>query len=642
MILLFKNKILLPLTVLLIFFFISLPVASDNMSTMTYEELEIGDTGYGRTVFSGIEVEEFDFEIIDLMRNYEPGRNFILVKLEGEKIDESNGVASGMSGSPLFIDDKIIGAIAYGWFQGENRYVLATPIEEMLEILESGEEYEFGDMEDLPELKTPIMISGISGRSLDRLKTDLNSYMSADFKVIPGGDDTDKDPDSKYPPQLQPGSSVAVQMARGDINLASIGTLTYLNDSDILAFGHPFTNRGEVNFFLSQARISQIIPGKEPFKLGSPIGRPLGMVRQDRGAGIGGKLDVFPEVVPFGVDINDHIRDKETDIDVQLINDEALLTSLVPTIALQSIDTGLDRIGSGLARTKIEIIGNNLPGFSIERKNIFYSRDDIASRSLVELQELIKIINQNSFKDVNLIDINFTVDVDDTVEVALIEELEIKNEEKIYPGDDLDIKVALRPYRQESFEFEFTLSLPEDIEPGPTSMSVISGDGFGYYNYNNNENDFDRYEENLNTTAAGFTSFEEQLEAFLDRPRNNDLVLEVYPGFPSAPASEEEAETETEIDEPEVEDEGDDNGRPAPDNGESPEEIPVEQIEEDPLREVVETDYVLEGNLYLDFMIEDPNQDSNEEYKEYEELESNRRTKRAESADIESFNPGRN
>jgi len=605
---------------------------------MPYTELEVGDTGYGRTVFRGVEIEEFEFEIIDLMRNYEPGRNFILVRLEGDKIDETNGVASGMSGSPLYIDDKIIGAIAYGWFQGENRYVLATPIEEMLEIIESGEKYEFGDMENLPELRSPIMISGISGRSLDRLENDLNNYMSADFKVIPGGDDTDPDSGNQYYPGLQPGSSVAVQMARGDINLASIGTLTYRDDSNILAFGHPFTNRGEVNFFLSQARISQIIPGKEPFKLGSPVGRPLGMIRQDRGAGIGGELDVYPEVVPFSIDINDHKRGKETNIAVQIINDEDLLTSLVPTIALQSIDTGLDRIGSGLAKTKIEIIGNNLPGLTIERENVFYSRDDIASRSLSELQELIRIINQNSFKEVNIIDINFTVDVEDKVEVALIEKLEIQNEDKIYPGDELDIKVALRPYRQESFEFEFTLSLPEDMEPGPTSMSVMSGDGFSYYNSGNN--DFDNYQVELNTSAVGFASFEEQLEEFLDRPKNNDLVLEVYPGFPAAPAPEKEAEDEPELEEPETED--GDNGRPGPDEGEAPKEVPVEQIQEDPLREVIETDYVLEGNLYLDFMIENPDQDSDEEYQDYEELESNKSSNRSESADVESFNPGRN
>ncbi len=632
----FKKRVLLPLTVLLIFFLISLPVVS---ATMPFNDLAPGERGYGRTVFRGTEIEEFEFEIVDLMRNYEPGRNFILVKLEGEKIEETNGVASGMSGSPLYIDDKIIGAIAYGWFQGENRYVLATPIEEMLAILESGEEYEFGDMEDLPELKSPIMISGLSGRGLDRLETDLDNYMSADFKVIPGGDETD--PDDDYYPDLQPGSSVAIQMARGDINIASIGTLTYRNQSEILAFGHPFTNRGEVNFFLSQARISQIIPGEQPFKLGSPIRRPLGMIRQDRGAGIGGELDIFPEVVPFSIDINDLDRGRESNIAVQIINDEELLTSLVPTIALQSIDTGLDRIGSGLAKTRIEIMGNNLPGLSIERENIFYSRDDIASRSLEELQELIRLINQNSFVDVNLIDINFSVDVEDSIEVALIEKLEIQNEDEIYPGDDLDIKIALRPYRQDSFDFEFTVSLPDDMEPGPTSMSAISGDGFGYYDFSGN--DFDFYDESLSATAAGFNSFEEQLEAFLDRPRNNDLVLEIYPGFPAAPGfeqEEEEAEPEPDMEDPETEDEN--NDRPGPDNGETPEEVPVDEIEEEPLREVIETDYVLEGNLYLDFMVEDPDQESDEEYRGYEDYESYRNTNRATSADTESFNPGRN
>ncbi|MGM0420565.1 MAG: SpoIVB peptidase S55 domain-containing protein [Bacillota bacterium] len=598
-----RKTILLPLTVLLLFFLISLPLAAE---TLSFNDLAPGQQGTGRTVFRGTQIEEFDFEIVDLLRNYEPNRNFILVELQGENIERSGGVASGMSGSPLFIEEKLIGAISYGWFQGDNRYVLATPIEEMLAILETDEDYEIGGMEELPELSTPLIINGLSGRRFDRVKADLQDYIASDFQVVPGGDDTY--PEDEYYPELEPGSSVAVQLARGDINIASIGTLTYRKDGQVLAFGHPFTNRGGVNFFLSQSHVSTIITGDEPFKLGSPVRMPVGIIHQDRGAGVGGKLDVFPDVVPVQLNILDKDRDKETQMEVQIINDEDLLNSLVPNISLQAIDSGLDRLGSGWASTKIEIMGNNLPGFSIERENVYYSRNDIASKSLEELQELIQLINYNPFQEVRLLDINVSIEVEDKARVALIEEVEILNEDKIYPGDELDLRVVLRPYREETFELDVTLDLPDDIEPGPTSISAITGADFSYYYSGISELE----EDTLSTTAGSYTNLEEMLTDYLDTPQNNDLVLEVYPGYPAAPEypGEEDGETLPNKNEENIEE--DEKERPPVEDKVG--EPAVEAVpEEDPLREVITTDYVLEGNLYLDFMIEDPNYDGEEQ-----------------------------
>jgi len=591
-----------------------LEAAETSPETMPLEEVQQGDSGYGRTVVTGTKIEEFDFEVIDILYNYEPGRDFILARLSGELIEETEGVASGMSGSPLYLDDKIIGAISYGWVDGDSRYVLATPIEPMLDLLEDPSA-ELEPVDDLPELSVPLAVSGLSGRGLEHLEADLDNYFSSDFKVVPGGDDAGKQLE-EYP-ELEPGSSVAALLTRGDISIASIGTLTYVDDDKTVSFGHPFTNRGNVSFFFGHSQVSQVIPGDMPFKLGNPIGVPQGVITQDRGAGISGELNVFPEVVPMEIAVHDEDRQEETNLNVQIIRDEELLLELPPTLALQGIDSGLDRIGAGVAETRLTIMGNNIPGTIVTRDNLYYSQQDIAARSLDDLLAILEIVNLNSFVDAELFDISYEIKVREEDKVALIDELEIQNEEEIYPGDELDLKVSLRPYRQESFEFEMYLELPEDIEPGPNTLSARSGQTYGQFGQTHYYDDY-APEEELTASAAGYQSLEEMIDDFLARPQNNEMVLEVYPGFPAAPPIEEEEEVE-EVEETEEEEEPEppeEEEERAPAEEED-EELPAEPVEEEKIRETISTDYVLEGDLYLDFMIEDP--DAEEVEEEYEE-----------------------
>ena len=585
---------------------------------MPLDEVQPGDSGYGRTVVRGTEIEEFEFEVIDILFNFEPGRDFILAKLGGELIEETGGVASGMSGSPLYLDDRIIGAISYGWLDSDSRYILATPIEPMLKLLEDPTA-ELEPVEDLPELSLPLSVSGLSGRRLDYLEENLKDYFSGDFKVVPGGDEPGLSVESY--PELEPGSSVAALLARGDITIASIGTLTYLEDGRTVSFGHPFTNRGNVNFFFGQSRISQVIPGDLSFKLGTPLAVPQGIISQDRGAGISGELDVFPHVVPLEINVYDEDRDESMSLNIQIIRDEELLLDLPPILVLQAIDSGLDRIGPGVASTSLSIMGNNIPGTALSRENMFYSQQDIAARSLDDLLAALEIVNLNTFVDAELFDISFDIEVREEDKVALIDELEIQNEGEIYPGDELDLKISLRPYRQESFEFEMLLELPEDIDPGPNTLSARSGQTYGQFWQTQYYDEYDPDDE-LAVSAAGYQNLDEMIDDFLERPRNNEMVLEVFPGFPAAPSIEEvEEDEDEEVGEPEEE---------SPENGEeertpAEEEVPEEDLppEEEKLREIIATDYVLEGDLYLDFMIEDPDREEEMDEPSAEDDEEN-------------------
>ncbi len=575
--------------------------------TMALDDVQPGMSGSGRTVFSGVDIDEFDFEVIDVLRDFEPGLDLILIYLSGERIEESGGVASGMSGSPIYVDDQIIGAISYGWAASDNRYALATPIEPMLDLLDDGEEVEDAGVEELPGISTPLVASGLSGRRLEKLEDEMEDYFHSDFEVIPSGEEPRLEPD-EYP-ELEPGSAISVQLARGDVSIASIGTLTYREGNNIVAMGHPFTHRGDVNFLLGQAHISSIIPGDMPFKLGSPLPQPVGMVSQDRGAGLGGGLDFFPRVVPLRVAVEDEDREVSTSKDVQIVKDEELLQSLPTLISLQVLDASLDRIGSGTAETELSIMANELEGVVLTRDNMFYSQSDIAARSLRDLQDLMDIINFNPFMDADLFDIELEVTVRDEDRVALIQEAEIDEDgEEIHPGEEIDLNVMLRPYRQEPLEKQISLEIPEDISPGPASLSIFGGATGQHY-----AEPAEEFEDTLSASFEGYTDLEPMLEDFVNSPRNNDLVMEIYPGYPGVQHWEpEEEEPEEEEEEPEEE-------RPEPEEPDEPEE-PEEEVEEMPpeepeerIREIEETDYVLEGSLYIDFTVTERNSRTDEE-----------------------------
>jgi len=545
---------------------------------MNIDEIKPGMKGIAKTVFKGEMVEEFPVEIINIIKDKGLQRHLILIRAGGEKIDKIGGIAAGMSGSPVYINNKLIGAIGYGWANADSHYVLVTPIEEMLELFSKVP----GTIEytnELPVLQTPLMVSGLSGRAFTCLKEDLQSL---NFKVLPGNGLKDYNKNDT----LEPGSAVAVQLARGDINVASIGTVTYVEDNQLLAFGHSFTNKGEVDYLLSKAYINAIIPSKQmPFKLGAPYNNLIGSIKNDRGTGIAGKLNCYPEIIPLNIRVYDKERDIEKHIMVQIVNDELFFTSLGSNIVLQAIDETLDRIGDGTAEVKIKVMGNGLPDLEIERNNMYYSKSDIAGMSLADFYQILNIIFTNSFKEINVIEIVVDVQISSEDRVALVQEAEVLNEE-IYPGDKVNIKVTLHPYRQESFTKLISLQLPSDIEPGRTSIIIEGGTIQSYSQVLTEEHQQGDYEINQ-AQIEGYKNFSEMINDFINKPQNNDLIAQIYRGY-TQPVMES------------VNDEKENNENTDQDEDKEPE-----------IKTIEKTKYVLEGSLNLDINIKQPENTEN-------------------------------
>ncbi len=568
---------------------------------MTLDDIKTGMKGFAKTVFHGYEVEEFPIEILDIVEDQGLNTDLILFKASGEQIEKAGGIAAGMSGSPVYINGKLIGAIGYGWPLSNHRYGLITPIEEMLKLFETTPEKNQGKSPSI-NLKTPLFISGMRGRAFNRMK---DSFEGFGFEVMQGGGSSSVKSNGH---SLEPGSAIAVQLVRGDINVASIGTLTYQDNERILAFGHPFNNKGNVEYLLSRAYINGIIPGLEtPFKLGSVTDELLGLIEVDRGAGIAGRLNKYPKIIPLRVKVNDKDRNKTNVVNVQIVKDEDLLTSLITNVSLQSLDATLDRIGKGTARVNYKITGKGLPDLGVERNNVFYSRNDIAAVSLYEIYNIIDIITSNPFKKVELIDVKLDIEVENIDNVALIQEAKVLNE-SIKPGDRLEVEVTIRPYRQEPFVKTVFIDLPEDMNPGYASL-MIDG-GLTGESYQTIPEEGMEQEESNQAIIGGYKDLESILEDFLERPKNNELILQVYPGYPMATVGNQSTNSEADVDSNLEENIQDENNTAdlEKNNNETDKEnlLDDELIEEDEeIKQLYPTEYVLEGSLSLDINVEE-------------------------------------
>jgi len=597
-----KNIRRISLYILVVLVLINIPVLAAE-DIMPLDEVKAGMTGYGKTVFSGNEIEEFEIEIIDVLDNRSLDEDLILIKLTGEKVEEFGGIAAGMSGSPIYIEDKLIGAIGYGWNNSSHRYGLVTPIERMLELLEKNDPEaednnlsdlevdidEFAPNENLIRSSSPIMVSGIKGRALSRLEKTLSEL---NLEVVPSSGIKEADKSYREP---KPGEAIAVQLVRGDISVASIGTLTYVDQGKFLAFGHPFTNRGNVNYLLSRANISAVIPSSEqPFKLGSPYHRLLGSVTQDRGAGIAGRMNSYPRITPLYISISEN-GELLKEVSLQIINDEYLFSSLSNSAALQAVDSALDRIGPGSAESRVKIMGRGLPQLQIESSNMYYSQNDIGSTALYDFSQLLDLILTNPFKEINLIDIRLELDFEKKDSVALIQEAKVLNEE-IYPGDELEVEVTLHRYRNGTETKTLKMKVPEDVEPGIATLFI---DG-GYTGETVRPEDAVPMQSQGGLNEAeisGHKSFESILNAYLDSPDNNDLILQLYPSY-AAPVYQ-ESSPEPPAKNTAEQAQGKESTEQDSDN-KSKQEFPAA---EDEIKETFATDYVLEGSLNLDLEI---------------------------------------
>ena len=519
-----SHRLLLLLCFLPFLFVTALTHAAIHL--MPVEEIQVGAQGIARTVIAGTRIEEFGVEVLGIMKNKGAAGDLILVRTYGDVIDRSGGVAQGMSGSPVYIDGRLIGAIGYGFSLTDQRTAMITPIHDMLKLLEPSPEKAAQPVQDKPadkpadkpkeRLSTPLMASGFGANALAYLQTKLSPLKLTPYSV------GDPPPGVAYG-ELEPGSSVGVQLVRGDVSLGALGTVTYVDGDKVLAFGHPFLKRGKAGFLMTNAYIFTTVRGIESsFKVGS-TGETIGTIHQDRGAGVAGEMNRYPGIVPMRMNIRSDESGQTREMAVQMVQDEEIVPILATASLMNSIDKAIDRTGSGTTRITFEISARGMPGETYKRENMFYSPENVTEASLAEFYEFVAFLSSNPHNPVTIMDIQTDVSVSQERRTARILSAQ-PVQTSAAPGETIDIEVKLKPFRAEPITRSVSFTVPKEQAPGLLNLSVRGG---GFFSLAALLKKLGGEGENPKPTRKPPKSFEEMMKEFSGRDRNNDIVVEL-------------------------------------------------------------------------------------------------------------------
>ena len=480
---------------------------TDAPQTLPLGQVKPGMTGYGLTVVRGTTIERFDIRVMGTLKGG-PASDLILFRGTGPVIRGAGGTASGMSGSPLYIGGRIIGALSFGYhFAGQDADLsLATPIEEMLKLLGPSEPgagnagaprvYDAAapivtpagrisrvvlmrsnadaaayNARPLPETiavaptAVPFFAGGVSTPAMALLARQLARYNIVPTQGYGGKREF-------TPPPIEPGSSMGIELASGDVEIGAIGTVTYRRGTKILAFGHPLLNAGPAAMPITAAWINTVVRSIDfPFKEGS-VGAMVGVTTQDRATGMAGELGRFPRM--FGVRVR--VRDgdgpvHETAARVVLRAD--LAESLVPIVALSAVQRSLDRVAGGSARVRIALRARGVPR-EIVREDIVYDGADIATASVLDVPGATQLLFGNFFRTLAPVDMTIDIAARNEPNTALLVTAD-PSAKSVAPGERLQVKLGLFPYggkAARSRTVQFTV--PRDFPPGPAFLVVGS------------------------------------------------------------------------------------------------------------------------------------------------------------------------
>lgn len=445
--------------------------------TIDVSEIKPGMKGYGLTVLKGSEPVRFEVEVVDVVPRALPKQDMILVMCSGQDLEKTRVIA-GMSGSPVYIEDRLAGAVAYAWAFAQDPLAGVTPIANMLGSMDKGAGLSradrsaplpagSGESTGFTTVATPLIASGFSPQGLDVLGQELSTY-----NMIPlaGGGLYSTEMSPVEADSMQPGAAVGAALMTGDLSLTAIGTLTWREGDKILAFGHPFFGGGPISLPLVSARIHTVVSTQAvSFKMGSPTA-VVGELVVDEQSAIAGVLGREARMIPLDLKVRREATGYESGFRLNLASEPAL-TPLLFKIALMegarsaapSMDPTTVRVSSKLRLSNYGEV-NYEDVYPILRNNF----------SMGFLDPVL-FFASNPFEEVALEKAEIELSVEDDLQVAVVESAWAASDD-VSPGDTVEVGVVLRPYQSsERVEYRFLIEVPS--EQGLSTLRLQVGGG---------------------------------------------------------------------------------------------------------------------------------------------------------------------
>jgi hypothetical protein len=485
------------------------PLATSTTAFLRASEIRPGMVGVGRTVFAGENIEEFKVHIIGVLQNViGPGRDLILAKLEGGPL-ATTGVIAGMSGSPVFVDGKLIGAVSYalGSFPKEP-FAGITPIEEMTAAVNTTAPRAIARDLTLqwPATSTEVFatLHRLAERAISPLRTmpreadvfgpaglaDLvPSLRPIRAAMVMSGFEPSIDAELRQalsaPPSntgsaraaagaralaaaepLRPGDAVGVTLVRGDLEMGATGTVTYVDGPRVYAFGHPFLNLGPIEFPMTQARVHVVLPSLDSSMKIATMGPVIGTMSQDRATAIGGTLGAGPREIPVKVRLTSAHAPERT-FSFRVLHDQ-LLTPLFTYVAVLNSLASYERQTGTLSIASSGSISFGSAGqVAIDD---FFAGDGALTMSVASAIAPVGVAANNEFRALlpEAVDLHFSVS--EQQESSTIERVWLDTTRPKF-GATHTLQVLLRNYRGGTETVSVPVRMPQQAS-GPLTLLV--------------------------------------------------------------------------------------------------------------------------------------------------------------------------
>ncbi len=489
------------LSPLLVFFLfgLALPAAAKPVETISIDQIRPGMTGYGLTVFSGFKIERFKVEVVDIIRNFLPRQDIFLVRID-HPVLRKTGVVGGMSGSPIYLQGKLAGALAYGWRFAKEPICGITPIKNMLDLLKhkprgpgragwAAVRSRRVDDQTLASLsrskrwwKLPFTRPTYSPATIAPVAVPLNiaGFPSAtaaqireafaEFGLEPmAGGGTGQ---AEGPTRFEPGGAVGVQMISGDMSMAGTGTVTWVDRMKVLGFGHRMFNAGEVYIPAVTARVHHTLANvARSFKIASPA-RRLGALVQDRQAGI--LVDSTQNIGTIPVQVTMRFSGRKETFKTQVARHRLLTPTLISTVVSSALGEALPDVDQATftLTTRFTIRGQK----PVRLVDHLYAPGGVSltamifSRGVLALRQVLA----NDFQPVYIERYDADIKVDFRNDVVEIIGVKVAST-TVKPGAKINLTVIFRPFKGRDFQKTYTVRIPASLDGSLVQLEVASG-----------------------------------------------------------------------------------------------------------------------------------------------------------------------
>ena len=474
-------------------------------------EVKEGMRGNAETVFSGTKPEPFNVEILGVVPNaVGPKQDMIVCRISGGQADRTQ-VFAGMSGSPVYIDGKLVGAIAYAFPFSKEAICGITPIEQMISIFEKNrnvakniqkpraisvsEFYGNSLQPNIPNeltisnsvlsgtnsnlqsvagqtfqpISTPIIFNGFNQATLDKFAPQLKSFGLLPVATVGG--------DSKITPlkkadknTLRGGDSVVMQLVRGDYSLSAAGTVTLRDGDKIYAFGHPFLNLGASDLPMTESHVVTVVPNlNNSFKL-TVADALVGSMTQDRATGVFGKLGKAPKMIPVKLNLKTSRNQRKT-FNFEVAKNDALTSLLIYISVYNSIIANERTMGKMSTSISGEIKIKGQDAIKINSRATGTSASQLVARAA---SNPVNILLNSNFEGTEIQNVNLNLNTGKEIRTATLESIGV-NKAEIKAGEEIEVHAYIREDSGRVFIEKIPVKIPADTPSGMLTITISDG-----------------------------------------------------------------------------------------------------------------------------------------------------------------------